>query len=64
MYFTCRESIEIGYTDLTKPEIEGIIEQLGDQYRGDQYHLLKKNCNHFTSAFIEVNADSSNVVLF
>lgn len=50
----CRESIEVGYTDFTRPEIEQIIEQLGDQYRGDQYHLLRKNCNHFSAALVEV----------
>jgi len=52
--FKYKESIELGCTDFTRPEIESIVEQLGDQYRGDQYHLLKKNCNHFTTAFIEI----------
>ena len=51
----CRESIVIGTTDFLEADVRSIIEQLGKQYRGDQYHLLNKNCNHFSSALLEVD---------
>jgi len=55
----CRQSLELGYTDFTQPEIEQLVEQMGVEYRGDQYHLLKKNCNHFAQAFVEVRGSCS-----
>jgi len=52
----CRESIMIGTTDFLEVDVRSIIEQLGKEYRGDQYHLLNKNCNHFSSALLEVGS--------
>ncbi|XP_067938718.1 deubiquitinase DESI2-like [Watersipora subatra] len=52
--FKFKESIQLGCTDMTAPEVDSIVQQLGHQYRGDQYHLLKKNCNHFTTAFVDI----------
>jgi len=52
----CRESIMIGTTDFLEVDVRSIIEQLGKEYRGDQYHLLNKNCNHFSSALLEVSS--------
>lgn len=51
----CRESIVIGTTDFLEEDVRNIIEQLGREYKGDQYHLLNKNCNHFTAALLEVS---------
>jgi len=49
-----RESIVIGTTDFLEEDVRNIIEQLGREYKGDQYHLLNKNCNHFSAALLEV----------
>ena len=51
-----RESILIGSTDFLQEDVVKIVEQLGREYKGDQYHLLNKNCNHFTSALIDVSS--------
>ncbi|ESN90468.1 hypothetical protein HELRODRAFT_70893 [Helobdella robusta] len=52
--FKFKESIVIGFTDLQKEDVLRIVEQLGHQYHGNQYHLLNKNCNHFSAALVEV----------
>lgn len=44
-----RESIKIGRTHLTRQEVDELCDRLGEVYRGNQYHLLARNCNHFTS---------------
>ena len=51
---TNRESVLIGYTDFGREDINQIIEEMGVEYKGDKYHLLHRNCNHFTEAFVKV----------
>ena len=31
-----------------------IVGELGRDYRGDRYHLMSKNCNHFSSALAQI----------
>lgn len=49
--FKFKESIEIGRTDFTKSEIDQIIQLIGREFRGIDYHLINKNCNTFSSKF-------------
>ncbi|KAI3428737.1 hypothetical protein D9Q98_007560 [Chlorella vulgaris] len=44
-----RESILCGYTDLPREQVHAVVQQLGAQYKGNRYHLLQMNCNHFSS---------------
>lgn len=44
-----RESIVAGPTQMTPAAVQQVVQQLGQEYRGNCYHLLQKNCNHFAS---------------
>ncbi|KAK6139584.1 hypothetical protein DH2020_026674 [Rehmannia glutinosa] len=45
--FTFRKSILIGWTNMTRGGIGGVMEELSEKYRGNAYNLITKNCNHF-----------------
>lgn len=45
--FTFRKSILIGRTDLGAKEVHAFMEKLAEDYAGNTYHLITKNCNHF-----------------
>jgi len=44
-----RESICLGETTLSEKEIERVIEELSNDYPGNGYHPLTKNCNTFAN---------------
>ncbi|KAK8944275.1 DeSI-like protein [Platanthera zijinensis] len=46
--FVFRRSVWLGATDMSRAEFRMFIEQLSGKYYGDTYHLIAKNCNHFT----------------
>lgn len=48
-----RQSMYVGQTMLSRREVEVLCYELGAEFRGDQYHLLARNCNHFTSSFVK-----------
>jgi len=52
--FRFKQSLHLGNTDFTEHEVEKILEQLGKEYRGDRYHLMNRNCNHFSGAFSQI----------
>ena len=45
--FTFRKSILIGKTDLGPADVRGVMEDLAEEYKGNAYNLITKNCNHF-----------------
>jgi hypothetical protein len=42
-----RESLLVGTTTMSAPEVESLLKRLSREYLGDRYHLLYRNCNHF-----------------
>jgi hypothetical protein len=46
--FVYRRSVWMGTTNMSRTEFRSFIENLAGQYNGNTYHLISKNCNHFT----------------
>ncbi|MQM14656.1 hypothetical protein Taro_047586 [Colocasia esculenta] len=46
--FIYRRSVWLGTTDMSHSEFHLFLEHLSSKYHGDTYHLIAKNCNHFT----------------
>nr|GMC50360.1 deSI-like protein At4g17486 isoform X1 [Ipomoea batatas] len=47
--FMFRRSILLGSTDMSRSEVRSFMERLSNKYHGDSYHLIAKNCNHFSN---------------
>ncbi|KAK9071931.1 hypothetical protein SSX86_008362 [Deinandra increscens subsp. villosa] len=46
--FIYRCSIPLGHVTMSPAEFREFIETVASEYHGDTYHLISKNCNHFT----------------
>lgn len=47
--FTFRRTITVGTTDMDPLEFREFIDEVARDYAGNSYHLIAKNCNHFTN---------------
>ncbi|KAJ4951883.1 hypothetical protein NE237_028715 [Protea cynaroides] len=47
--FVYRCSVLLGRINLPPSEIRTYMENVASEYHGDTYHLISKNCNHFTA---------------
>jgi len=52
--FRFKQAIHLGNTDFRACDVEKILEELGREFRGDRYHLMSRNCNHFSGAFASI----------
>jgi hypothetical protein len=41
--------------------VRRIVTELGNQFRGDRYHLMNNNCNHFSSALTQVGLKAQHI---
>lgn len=46
--FIYRCSVTLGHVNMHPSEVRTFIESIANEYHGDTYHLISKNCNHFT----------------
>ena len=44
-----RETVYMGDTDLTQAEVLALVQKMGTDFKGNRYHLLQRNCNHFAT---------------
>ncbi|KAI4377736.1 hypothetical protein MLD38_015316 [Melastoma candidum] len=46
--FVYRCSVALGRINMPQTEFRNFIENMASEYHGDTYHLISKNCNHFS----------------
>ncbi|PKI41524.1 deSI-like protein At4g17486 [Punica granatum] len=46
--FIFRRSVLLGSINMSRSQFRSFIEHISGKYHGDSYHLIAKNCNHFT----------------
>ncbi|XP_074580559.1 deSI-like protein At4g17486 isoform X1 [Curcuma longa] len=46
--FSFKRTVWLGTTNMSRSEFRLFMEDLSEKYYGDTYHLIAKNCNHFT----------------
>ena len=34
---------------MTPQHVQQAVQEMGEQYKGNAYHLLQRNCNHFSN---------------
>ncbi|DBA96750.1 TPA: hypothetical protein ACH3X1_015589 [Trebouxia sp. C0004] len=44
-----RESVLVGHTQMSPQHVQQAVQEMGEQYKGNAYHLLQRNCNHFSN---------------
>jgi len=45
------ETLSMGYTTLSPTQVWQLIEEMKTEWRGCTYHLLSRNCHHFSDSF-------------
>ena len=48
-----RESIVMGTVNMNPRDLDYLLDELRKEFKGDDYHILLRNCNHFADAFIQ-----------
>ena len=56
-----RESIYLGRTNMSPKEVEGLLNSLAPEWKGNSYDFLERNCNSFCECFSERLLHEKNV---
>jgi len=48
-----RETVPMGYTTLSRSEVDLIIVRFAKEWPGKDYHMLRRNCCHFSAVFCQ-----------
>jgi len=56
-----KESISLGFTNLSKNEVGGVLREMKSEWTNSTYDLTGKNCNHFSDAFAKKLGCTVNV---
>ncbi|KAG2205935.1 hypothetical protein INT46_002226 [Mucor plumbeus] len=43
-----KQSINMGYTNLSQQQVDKVLQEISKEYVGTSYKLLTRNCNHFS----------------
>ncbi|XP_055343074.1 deubiquitinase DESI2-like [Paramacrobiotus metropolitanus] len=46
--FRYKETILLGYTDFSERDVDEMMHHLSQEWHGNSYHLVTRNCNHFS----------------
>lgn len=52
--FKFKQNLYLGTTDFAADDIERLVISMGSEFQGDRYHLISKNCNHFSASLSKV----------
>jgi hypothetical protein len=47
-----RVSIDMGETSMSSTDVRREVQALGEHFAGTSYHIVLKNCNHFSREFV------------
>jgi len=53
-HYKYKETVHLGYTNFTKEEVKQAVTHLGRDFKGISYHLMSKNCNHFSKELCQL----------
>ncbi|KAL2489753.1 PPPDE putative thiol peptidase family protein [Forsythia ovata] len=53
MQFSYRESIVLGRTNCSAAKVSQILKELSQEWQGNKYSMLSRNCNHFCNDLLQ-----------
>ncbi|KAL2489756.1 PPPDE putative thiol peptidase family protein [Forsythia ovata] len=53
MQFSYRESIVLGRTNCSAAKVSQILKELSQEWQGNKYSMLSRNCNHFCNDLLK-----------
>lgn len=48
-----RETVDLGVFEGGQRDIDRVLDELRPVFKGEDYHIVNRNCNHFADAFVQ-----------